>query len=92
MIKLSQDNKNEYVYMYCEHLLNKHIEKQFKAFKKGFDRVVDTQLIKVFLFLTQMFTPDELEIIICGKEVIDFHELEANAHYEGYTKDSTVIR
>ena len=71
--------------MYCEHLLNKHIEKQFKAFKKGFDRVVDTQLIK-------MFTPDELEIIICGKEVIDFHELEANAHYEGYTKDSTVIR
>lgn len=35
--------------MYCEHLLNKHIEKQFKSFKKGFDRVVDTQLIKVFI-------------------------------------------
>lgn len=39
-----------------------------------------------------MFTPEELEIIICGKEVIDFHELEAHAHYEGYTKDSPVVR
>jgi hypothetical protein len=39
-----------------------------------------------------MFTPDELEVIICGKEVIDFKDLEANAHYEGYTKDSPVVR
>lgn len=37
--------------MYCDFLLNKHIEKQFKAFKRGFDRVVDTQLIKVTYFL-----------------------------------------
>lgn len=46
--------------MFCEHLLNKHSEKQCKAFKKGFDRVVDTKLI-------EMFTPEELETIICGK-------------------------
>ena len=39
-----------------------------------------------------MFTPDELEVIICGKEVIDFKDLEANCHYEGYTKDSPVIK
>jgi hypothetical protein len=36
--------------MYCEHLLNKHVEKQFKSFKKGFDRVVDTPLIKVLFY------------------------------------------
>lgn len=39
-----------------------------------------------------MFTPDELEVIICGKEVIDFKELEVHAEYEGYTKDSPVIK
>lgn len=33
--------------MYCEYLMNKNVEKQFKAFKRGFDRVVDTELIKV---------------------------------------------
>ncbi len=78
--------------MYCEHLLNKHIEKQFRSFKKGFDKVVNTELIKVILCLFQMFTPDELEVIICGKEVIDFKDLEANCHYEGYTKDTPVIK
>lgn len=78
--------------MYCEHLLNKHIEKQFKSFKKGFDKVVNTELIKVIFYLFQMFTPDELEVIICGKEVIDFKDLEANCHYEGYTKDTPVIK
>lgn len=35
--------------MYCDYLLNKHIEKQFRAFKKGFDKVVDTDLIKVLI-------------------------------------------
>jgi ubiquitin-protein ligase E3 A len=48
-IKLHQSNKEEYVFKYCEYLLKKHIEKQFKAFKRGFDRVVDTQLIKVII-------------------------------------------
>ena len=42
MIKLTQDNKHEYVLMYLQHLLNKHIEKQFQAFRKGFLKVVDT--------------------------------------------------
>ena len=74
-IQLTQDNKNEYVYMYCDYLLNKHIEKQFKAFKRGFDRVVDTELIKVTVSIFKAFRPEELEQIICGKEVIDFEEL-----------------
>ena len=38
-IKLSQDNKNEYCYLYADHLLNRHSEKFFLAFKKGFDKV-----------------------------------------------------
>ena len=41
----------------------------------------------------QAFRPEELEQIICGKEVIDFDELEANTTYEGgYTKDTPVVK
>lgn len=39
--------------MFCEHLLNKHSEKQCKAFKKGFDRVVDTKLIEVHIRISR---------------------------------------
>lgn len=40
-----------------------------------------------------MITPTELESIICGKEVIDFKDLQANSHYEGgYTKDTPVVK
>ena len=40
-----------------------------------------------------MFRPEELETIICGKEVIDFEELEPHTHYEGgYSKDTPVIK
>lgn len=42
--------------------------------------------------LIQIITPEELETIICGKEVIDFHDLQANAHYEGYTADTPIIK
>lgn len=80
-VKLCQQNKREYVYRICEYFLDSSIEKQFTAFKRGFDKVVDTELIKVNFSLMQMFRPDELEIIITGTEVIDFKELEANAQY-----------
>jgi hypothetical protein len=34
-----QANKAEYVQLYVDYLLNKSIERQFVAFKRGFDKV-----------------------------------------------------
>ena len=45
--------------LYSDWLVNKSIDKQFKAFRRGFYRVVTGNIIKVFL-------PGQLERIICG--------------------------
>jgi len=49
--------------MYTDWLLNKSIETQFKAFKKGFDLVIhDTSLV-------ELFRPEEVELLVCGSKV-----------------------
>lgn len=49
IIAVSQANKHEYVQLYADWLINKSIEKEFTAFKRGFDKVVTSTVIKVFL-------------------------------------------
>ena len=43
--------------------------------------------------LLRIFTPDELEQLVCGNpEEPHWHDLEKATTYEGYSKDSTVIK
>jgi hypothetical protein len=46
--------------------LNKSIENQFKAFRRGFYKVVTGNAIKVISIVIQLFLPEELERVICG--------------------------
>jgi hypothetical protein len=40
-----------------------------------------------------MIRAEELELIICGSEKLDFYELQKAARYEdGYTKDSITMK
>lgn len=48
LIKVTQNNKHEYVTKMANWIVNVHIEKQFDAFKKGFYRVVTGDMIKLF--------------------------------------------
>lgn len=84
MIKVSQSNKHEYATLISEWMVNKHIEKQFNAFKKGFYRVVTGDMIK-------LFSPEELEKIICGSSIININELRNGARYGGGFKPTTPI-
>lgn len=52
--------------LYSDWLVNKSIDKQFKAFRRGFYRVVTGNIIKVSAIVTQVFLPGQLERIICG--------------------------
>jgi len=53
--------------MYTDWLLNRSIETQFKAFKKGFDLVIhDTSLV-------ELFRPEEVELLVCGSKVSNVH-------------------
>jgi len=76
-IIVNQENKKEYVTLYADFLLNTSVEKQFLAFQRGFDLVTSESPIHM------MFTPQELEMLICGEKEFDFNELESSTEYDG---------
>ena len=49
--------------MYADFILNKAIQKQFRAFKRGFQMVVSESPLKV------LFKPEEIELLVCGSKV-----------------------
>ena len=53
----------EFVDMYTDFLLNESIEKQFRAFKRGFQMVTDESPLKM------LFRPEEVEMLVCGSKV-----------------------
>ena len=86
-ILVSQDNKREYVDLYADFLLNKCVEKQFLAFQRGFDLVTSESPLHM------LFTPYELEMLICGETEFDFNELENSTEYDGgFSKETPVVK
>ena len=53
----------EFVDLYADFILNKSIEKQFRAFRRGFQMVTSESPLKI------LFRPNEIELLICGSEV-----------------------
>lgn len=54
-IYVNQNNKREFVDLYANFLLNKSVERQFKAFRRGFSMVTDESP------LVLLFRPEEIE-------------------------------
>lgn len=48
---------------YADYVLNKSVERQFKAFRKGFLMVTKESPLKY------LFRPEEVEMLICGSRV-----------------------
>jgi ubiquitin-protein ligase E3 A len=86
-IIVNQSNKHEFVELYADFLLSQSIEKQFKAFKKGFQMVTDESPLNL------LFRPEEVELLVCGSTNFDFDELEKSTEYEGgYSADTDIIK
>ena len=86
-IYVNQNNKHEFVELYADFLLSQSIEKQFRAFKKGFQMVTDESPLNL------LFRPEEVELLVCGSKNFDFDELEKSTEYEGgYTTDTEIIK
>ncbi|XP_066585682.1 ubiquitin-protein ligase E3A [Prorops nasuta] len=84
---VTQENKKEFLDLYADFLLNKSVERQFKAFKRGFQMVTDESPLAL------LFRPEEIEQLVCGSKIFDFAELEAATEYEGgYTVESEAVR
>ena len=84
-IMVDLDNKEEYVDLYLDWYFNKSIYEVFNSFERGFYCVFNRDLSKIL-------SPEELELIICGTQTLDFNELKKVCHYEEYTQDSLTIK
>ena len=85
-VPVTNENRQEFVDLYVQFVLEKSIARQFGAFAKGFHRACGGEALK-------LFRPEELERLVCGSEEFDFDALEAATRYEdGYTKDSPVCK
>ncbi|KAI4308662.1 hypothetical protein L6164_031716 [Bauhinia variegata] len=83
-IKVTEENKHQYVDLVAEHRLTTAIRPQINAFLEGFTELIPRELISIF-------NDKELELLISGLPDIDLDDLRANTEYSGYTAASPVI-
>ncbi|KAG8093312.1 hypothetical protein GUJ93_ZPchr0012g20493 [Zizania palustris] len=84
-IKVTEENKHEYVSRVAEHRLTTAIRPQINAFMEGFIELIARELISIF-------NDKELELLISGLPDIDLDDLKANTEYSGYSIASPVIQ
>uniref|UniRef100_A0A8C5GCW2 Ubiquitin-protein ligase E3A n=1 Tax=Gouania willdenowi TaxID=441366 RepID=A0A8C5GCW2_GOUWI len=86
-IPVTEENRQEFVDLFADYILNKSVERQFKAFKKGFLMVTNESPLK------HLFRPEEVELLICGSRKLDFEALEKTTDYDGgYNRETQVIK
>jgi hypothetical protein len=85
-ISVTNENLEEYIALYVDYMLNKSVEKQFEAFSKGFMKLCNHPLFRIF-------GADELDIMVSGVEVLDWDDLQTMAEYtDGYTSKSNAVK
>lgn len=86
-IVVNQTSKQEFVELYADFLLNKMVERQFRAFRRGFHMVTDDSPLAI------LFRPEELELLVCGSQHYDFMELMKSTEYDGgYNSETSIIQ
>ncbi|KAG0040527.1 hypothetical protein BGZ82_001853 [Podila clonocystis] len=85
-IPVTNENRHEYVKAYVDHYVNKHVEREFRAFQKGFEKICGGEAIK-------LLRPEELELLLCGNSDLDMHDLESACLYDdGYSPQHGLIK
>mmetsp|Transcript_10135 Transcript_10135/g.14873 ORF Transcript_10135/g.14873 Transcript_10135/m.14873 type:complete len:1244 (-) Transcript_10135:1334-5065(-) len=85
-IPVTSENKEEYVLLYVSWLLVDSIESQWGAFEKGIMKVMENASFDIF-------SPEELKLLVVGTPDLDFKALESNTSYEGgFDENSMVVR
>ncbi|CAD8136388.1 unnamed protein product [Paramecium pentaurelia] len=84
-INVTNDNKIQYINLYCHFRLNKQIKEQSQFFREGLEQVIDPEQFK-------LFTNQELQLLISGQPVIDIQDLISNTKYQGYLPQDKTIQ
>ncbi|KAI8991416.1 hypothetical protein BDF20DRAFT_42031 [Mycotypha africana] len=84
-IMVTQENKQEFVSIYVDFMLNKSVERQFGAFKRGFYHVCGGNALS-------LFRPEEIELLIRGSdEPLAIDDLKAQTEYIGFDENEETI-
>lgn len=74
-IPVTNENREEYVKLYCDYVLNKSVERLYAAFHAGFHKVCGGRVL-------DLFHARELMALVVGTEKYDWEELERNCDYK----------
>ncbi|KAG7905263.1 hypothetical protein KL906_005300 [Ogataea polymorpha] len=87
-IRVTNENKYEYVERYCSFFLNDKVKAPFKSFLNGFQHVIGGNALS-------LFTPEEIELILIGEDYrnqkIDIEILKSVTKYSGFFETDTVV-
>lgn len=85
-IPVTAENRKEYVELYVNYYMNESIKTQYKTLHDGFHVVAGSRVREIFRW-------DELQLLICGSDKVDFEALQSSARYmDGFDKDSPTIK
>ena len=85
-IKVTNENKKEFVALHTNYILEKKIKQQIQAFCNGFDSLIPHDEIR-------FFTPNELDLLICGIPEIDVNDLIQHIEFEHpYNNETPVVK
>ncbi|PAA85655.1 hypothetical protein BOX15_Mlig017050g1 [Macrostomum lignano] len=84
-ISVTNANRQEYVAMYCDYLLNKGVYSKFRSFYLGFHQVCASNALI-------LLRPEEVEHLVCGSPKFDFNELRKVTVYDGYRPNDAQVK
>ena len=83
---VTNETRKEYVELYVTWMLDRAIAQQFDAFSKGFRKVCGGVAL-------DLFEAEELELLVCGSQVLDFEDLKRSTKYEdGFDQSSRTVK
>jgi len=84
-LAVTDENKADYVQLVAQHRMTNSIRAQIDSFLDGFYDLVPPELITIF-------SPTELELLICGLPDIDLDDLCANTEYHNFQPADPAIQ
>lgn len=83
-IIVDEANKAEYIDLMQLTKTYREVSPYIEKFKEGFFEVIPEELIEIF-------SPAEIEILICGKTEIDLEDLKKYTKYKEISKDDKLV-
>ena len=84
-IRVTNENKKEYVRLYVQWRFRVGVDKQFLALQRGFHELVPPNLLK-------SFDEKELELVISGLGSVDVEDWKVNTRLKHCTSDTSVVK